>query len=475
MRLEPQPILTADEMRALEATCIEAGTSELELMERAGRAAARAIAAFGPPAPTLVLCGPGNNGGDGYVIARRLAKAGWPVRVAALAPPATATARQVAARWQGPVEHIGPDTPPAAVLVDALFGIGLTRGIGDPTMLAIHRLGQAARTRVAIDLPSGVATDDGALLSMPVAADLCVTFGAPKPAHFLQPGAGYAGRIVIAGIGLEPAASELSLVGPPLLARVDPAAHKYQRGHVLVVGGPAHATGAARLAALAASRAGAGYVTLLSPPEALSANAAHLTATVLREAGSPTAIAKALEDPRADAAVIGPALGTTDGRDKVLAVLRAGKPTVLDADVFSLFAGDPAALAAAIVGPVVLTPHEGEFVRLFGELPGSKVDRARTAADKVGAVVLLKGADTVIAAPGGRAAINAHTSPALATAGSGDVLCGIVAAMLARGLDPFDAACAGAWLHGDAGRRGGVGLTAEDLPGLLPRALAALA
>jgi hydroxyethylthiazole kinase-like uncharacterized protein yjeF len=476
MRLEPQPILTAAEMRALEAACIEAGTSELELMERAGRAAARAIAAFGAPAPTLVLCGPGNNGGDGYVIARRLAKAGWPVRIAALAPPATATAKQAAARWSGPVEHIGPGTSPASVLVDALFGIGLTRGIGDPTMLAIHRLAQAARTRVAIDLPSGVATDDGALLSMPFAADLCVTFGAAKPAHFLHPGAGYAGRLVVAGIGLEPAASQLSLIEPPHFARVDPAAHKYQRGHVLVVGGPAHATGAARLAALAALRAGAGYVTLLSPPDALAANAAHLTGVVLRETGSPTAIAEALEEPRADAAVIGPALGTSGGRDKVLAVLGAGKPAVLDADVFTLFAGDPAALATAIdAGPVVLTPHEGEFVRLFGGLPGSKVDRTRAAADKVGAVVLLKGADTVVAAPGGRAAISARTSPALATAGSGDVLAGIIAAMLARGLDPLDAACAGAWLHGDAGRRGGVGLTAEDLPRLLPQVLAALA
>jgi hydroxyethylthiazole kinase-like uncharacterized protein yjeF len=474
MRANAPAILTAAEMRSLEAACVANGTSELELMERAGDAAARAIATFSAPAPVLVLCGPGNNGGDGYVIARRLTEMGWPVRLAALAPPTAATAREAAARWSGPVEPLGDETAPAAVLVDALFGIGLTRGVGDAATRAVQRLATAARTRVAIDLPSGVATDDGALLSKPVTADLCVTFGAPKPAHFLYPAAAHAGRLVVADIGLDPAASNLSVVTPPSLAPGDPTAHKYQRGHVLVVGGPANATGAARLAAMGARRAGAGYVTLLSPMAALAANAAHLTGIVLREADSPAAIARALDD-RADAVVIGPALGTIGGRDKVLAVLGTRKPVVLDADVFTLFAGDAAALAGAIAGPAVLTPHEGEFVRLFGELPGSKIDRARAAAERAGAVVLLKGPDTVVAAPDGRTAINAHTSPALATAGTGDVLAGIIAAMLARGLDPLEAACAATWLHGDAARRAGPGLVAEDLPERLPEVLAALA
>lgn len=468
-------ILTADEMRSLEASAIAAGTSELELMERAGAAAARAIVAFAAPAPALILCGPGNNGGDGYVIARLLAEAGWPVRLAALAPPTAETARQAAARWRGPVERLGGETAPATILIDALFGIGLTRGVEDPTLSSAHRLAQAARTRVAIDLPSGVSTDDGALLSMPVAADFCITFGAPKPAHFLGPAARFAGRLVVADIGLEAAGGLLSVVTPPRLA-ADPAAHKYQRGHVLVVAGPASGAGAPRLAAEGARRAGAGYVTLLSPRDAMAAHASHLTGVVLREADGTAALVRAVGDRRADAVVVGPALGFASGRDRAVGVLGTHKPAVLDADVFTLFAGDVAALAAAIDGgPVVLTPHEGEFVRLFGELPGSKVDRARAAAAEVGAVVLLKGPDTVIAAPDGRAAINAHASPALATAGSGDVLSGVIAAMLARGLDPFAAACAGAWLHGDAGRRGRAGLIAEELPALVADALAALA
>jgi len=465
-------VLTAAETRALEARAFAAGTSEIDLMERAGEAAARAVAAFTAPAPTLVLCGPGNNGGDGYVVARRLAEADWPVRVAALAPPGSATAREAAARWTGPVERIGGETAPAAIVVDALFGIGLTRPIDNATMSAVHRLARAARARIGIDLPSGTATDDGALLTPPVRCDLTVAFAALKPAHLLQPAAAYAGRTVLADIGLDRAESRLTALGQPKLGGLDPATHKYRRGHVLVTGGPAHATGAARLAAAAAFRAGAGYVTLLSPTDALRSNAAHLTAVVLRPADGSAAVAAAFEAPNAHAMVVGPALGVEP--ETIRAVLDVGKPVVLDADVFTAFATEPEALFAAIRGPAVLTPHEGEFVRLFGVVPGSKVDRARAAAARAGAVVLLKGADTVVASPDGRAAINAHASPYLATAGSGDVLAGIVGAMLARGLDPFDAACAAAWLHGDAGRRGGPGLTAEDLPGLLPRVMADL-
>lgn len=470
-----QPIVTAAGMRALEAAAIAAGTSEFDLMRRAGSAAARAIAAFASPADALVLCGPGNNGGDGFVIAAELAARGWSVRVAILGPSTTETARRAAAGWDGGVETLGEETRPATLLVDALFGIGLTRPLAPPVAEALLRLAAAAATRVTIDLPSGASTDDGALLSALPDFDLCVSFGAAKPAHFLQPAASHVGRLVIADIGLAPDRAQLGWVGRPRPSPAAPAAHKYQRGHVLVVGGPAQATGAARLAALGALRAGAGYVTLLSPVEALAANEAHLTGIVLAEAGTPATVARALADPRAHALVIGPALGRRGGRDKVLAALSAKKPVVLDADVFSLFEGDAAALAAIIEGPAVLTPHEGEITRLFGAMPGSKIERARAAAVRVGAVVLLKGADTVIAAPDGRAAINAHASPYLATAGSGDVLAGIIGAMLARGLDPFEAASVASWLHGEAGRRGGPGLIAEDLPGLLPAVLADLA
>jgi hydroxyethylthiazole kinase-like uncharacterized protein yjeF len=475
--IEPvfQPIVTAAEMRALEAAAIGDGTTEIELMQRAGSAAARAIAAFESPVETLVLCGPGNNGGDGYVIASELRAMGWPVRVVALAPPGAEAARWAAATWAGGVEPLAAETPGAPLLVDALFGIGLTRALAPDIAAALSRLAAAAATCVAIDLPSGAATDDGAALSPLPDCDLCISFGAAKPAHFLQPAAAHRGRLVVADIGLAPARTPLALVVAPRPAPAAAAAHKYQRGHVLVVGGPAHATGAARLAAAGAQRAGAGYVSLLSPSDALAANAAQLTGVVLVEADTPAAIARAFGERRAHALVVGPALGRAHGRDKVLAALSVGKPVVLDADVFGLFEGDAAALAQVIGGPAVLTPHEGEFVRLFGTLPGSKVDRVRAAARRVGGVVLLKGPDTVIAAPDGRAAINAHASPHLATAGSGDVLAGVIGALLARGLDSYDAACVAAWLHGDAGRRGGPGLIAEDLPGLVGQALAALA
>lgn len=474
--IEPafQPIVTAAEMRALEAAAIASGTREVELMRRAGAAAARAIAAFASPVDALVLCGPGNNGGDGYVIAAELQTLGWPVRVAALAEPTTETARWAASEWPGEVEPLGVHTPAATLIVDALFGIGLTRALAPPVSAALTRLAAAAATRVAIDLPSGAATDDGAALSPLADNDLCVSFGAAKPAHFLHPAAACRGRLVIAEIGLAPAHAPLSLVARPRLVAGAPGAHKYQRGHVLVVGGPAPATGAARLAALGAQRTGAGYVTLLSPTDALAANAAHLTGVVLTEADGPSAIARAFGEPRAHALVIGPALGRASGRDKVLAALSSGKPVVLDADVFSLFEHDAAALARVIAGPAILTPHEGEFLRLFGALPGSKVDRVRAAARQIGGVVLLKGPDTVIAAPDGRTAINAHASPHLATAGSGDVLAGVIGALLAQGLEPFAAACVAAWLHGDAGRRGGAGLIAEDLPALVGQALADL-
>lgn len=475
--IEPafQPIVNAAEMRALEAAAIAGGTREVELMRRAGAAAARAIAAFASPVDTLVLCGPGNNGGDGYVIAKELADIGWAVRVASLADPATDAARWAATGWTGAVEPLAAQTPGATLIVDALFGTGLTRALAPAVAATLARLAAAAATRVAIDLPSGASTDDGAALSPLADYDLCISFGAAKPAHFLLPASACRGRLVVAAIGLPPSQPQLNLLARPRLTASAPGAHKYQRGHVLVVGGPAPATGAARLAALGAQRAGAGYVTLLSPTDALATNAAHLTGVVLADADGPAAIARAFDEPRAHALVIGPALGRASGRDKVLAALSAGKPVVLDADVFSLFEGDSAALARAIVGPAVLTPHEGEFGRLFGALRGSKVERARDAARRMGAVVLLKGADTVIAAPDGRAAINAHASPHLATAGSGDVLAGVIGALLARGLEPFAAACVAAWLHGDAGRRGGAGLIAEDLPALVGQALADLA
>lgn len=458
------PIVTAREMRDLEARVIAAGTPATALMESAGVAAANAIAAFVGGLPTLVLCGPGNNGGDGYVVARALRQCGWAVRVAALSVPATAEAKAAAALWDGPVEPLAMSTGPAPLLVDALFGTGITRGLSDDVTAILSQLSAAARVVAAIDLPSGVSTDDGQCLSPPMRADLTVTFGALKPAHLLSPAAGYAGRTVVAEIGLVPDRSDSFAIGRPYIAPPATNAHKFSRGHVLIAGGPKASAGAARLSALAAQRAGAGYVTLLSPLDAIDANAANLTSVVL-SSGDLNEVAR---EPRVSAVAIGPGLGLDLGRAPVLAVLAATKPTVLDADVFTLFAGDPGALAAAIHAPAVLTPHEGEFRRLFGDLPGSKLDRVRVAARLVGAVVLLKGPDTVIADPDGRAGICAHGTADLATAGSGDVLTGIIAALLARGLDAFNAACAGAWIHAEAGRGAGPGLIAEDLIAALP-------
>lgn len=459
--------MTAAETRACEGAAMAAGASGFALMQAAGDAAARAIRAFAAPMPVLVLCGPGNNGGDGYVIAALLRDAGWPVRVAALAPPGPVEARQAAALWGGPVEALA-DAGPAPLLVDALFGIGLARPLDAAVSSQLSRLATAARVRVAIDLPSGASTDDGALLSAAPAFDLTVTFGALKPAHLLQPAAGRCGRVVVAEIGLAPSRPTLFATARPRLAAPATDAHKFQRGHVLVVGGPVRSTGAARLAARAAQHAGAGYVTLACPPGALPTYAAQLDETVLKPAATADELGALSADARVSAAVIGPGLARADGREAIEAVLAAGRPTVLDADAFTAFAGDPDGLSVLIRGPAVLTPHEGEFARLFGDLPGGRIERVRAAAARVGAVVLLKGPATVIAAPDGRAAINVHATPWLATAGSGDVLAGILAARLAAGVAPFEAAAEAAWLHGDAGRRAGPGLVASDLIAALP-------
>ncbi len=454
-------------MRAAEAALFARGTNPLELMERAGAAAARAIIAFTAPRDVLVLCGTGNNGGDGYVVARHLAAAGVAVRVAASGPPTTGNARTMAARWTGPVASLDAAAP-AAVLVDALFGIGLSRPIEPATMARCERLGAAAHAVVALDLPSGLNADDGTGTAL--AANLTVAFGALKPVHLLA--AGRCGRIVVADLGIDLGAARLWATASPPSFEPAVNGHKYTRGAVLTLGGPAGQGGAARLVARAALRAGAGLSMVACPSGALAENAARLDAVMVRAADDAAAVAALLARQRFASIAAGSGLG--HDRDRLDAVLASRLPAVLDADVFTIFAGDPGALAAALTGPAVLTPHEGEFVRLFGDLPGTRLDRARAAAGRIGAVVLLKGAATVIAAPDGCAAINAHATPWLATAGSGDLLTGIVAACLAQGYDAFDAACVGAWLHGDAGRRLGPGLIADDLPEALSAVLAAL-
>lgn len=452
-----RPILTADGMRAAEAATIDAGTPVEELMERAGIAAAAAIGHFAGSQPALVLCGPGNNGGDGYVVARVLAERGFDVRVAALAEPKTPAARQARARWAGAVEPL-ESVAPAPLLVDALFGTGLTRGLDEAISGVLMRLAGEAYTRVAVDLPSGAATDDGRLLSAVPGFDLTVTFATLKPSHLLQPAARYMGRLVVADIGIE-ADSDLTEIGRPRLTGPGPDDHKYSRGYVAVLAGDM--PGAAALTASAALRAGAGYVRL---------GADALLANVPKAVVQGGELGALLEDKRIGALAIGPGLGRGEASERrLLEVMGCEHPLVLDADALILLSGRLPLLEGC---DAILTPHAGEFERLFGASDASKVERTRQAAAQARAVVVFKGADTVVAAPDGRAAIASEATPWLASAGTGDVLTGIIATMRARGLPAYEAACAGVWLHGQAAQAAGAGLIADDLIEALPTVLA---
>jgi len=453
-----RPILSAADMRAAEQTAIDAGTSVETLMERAGAAIAEAAWRIAGPAGTLILCGPGNNGGDGYVAARLLAARNVPVRIAASAPAKADAARHAAGRWDGPVEALA-DAKPAALVIDALFGTGLTRGLDDKTADALERLCGRAHRRLAVDLPSGVATDDGAVLSPVPRFDITIALGALKPAHRLLPAAGLCGQLVVADIGLRPIADpRIVEIARPLLVGPPHDANKYTRGKLVVLAGAM--PGASLLAATAGQRAGAGYVQLLGadnhePPHAL-----------VRSAWSDRAIG----DPRIGAIVAGPGLGTDRvARARLDAALATGKPLVLDADALTLIGR---ARHARLAGHL-LTPHWGEFVRLFGDSGKDRLSQARDAAAASGAIVLLKGADSIVAHPDGRAAIAPLASSWLASAGTGDVLAGIAGALLAGGRAPFAAAQAAIWLHGEAARRAGPVLIADDLIAHLPQAIEA--
>jgi hydroxyethylthiazole kinase-like uncharacterized protein yjeF len=450
-------VLTAAEMRAAEAAAIAGGTDVAVLMDRAGTAAAEAVWRFAAAMPALVLCGPGNNGGDGYVIARRLAERNIPVRVAALAEPSTGPARAARALWKGPVEALS-DAAAAPLLVDALFGTGLSRPLDPSAARKLARLAAEARLKVAIDLPSGAASDDGALLSPVPDFDLTITFAALKPSHLLQPAARRMGRLVVADIGVA-AASRLALIGPPRLPAPGPDDHKYSRGYLLVIGGAM--PGAAALAAAAAARSGAGYVALVGDGGSVPNAVVRRPAAQLHEA---------LADPRIGAVLVGPGLGRdAAGWDKLDLAMRSGHPVVLDGDALWLLGerGRPWNRRA----PTLSTPHAGEFAKAYGD-GGSKVEAARSAAARTGETIVYKGPDTVVAAPGGEAALSSGAPAWLASAGTGDVLAGIVAAQCAHGLPAFEAACAGVWLHTRAAALAGPGLVADDLPVHLPAALA---
>jgi NAD(P)H-hydrate epimerase len=478
-------LLSPAEMAEADRLTIAGGLPGIALMENAGRAVADAIARRWTNRPLTVLCGPGNNGGDGFVAARILAERGWSVRLALLGERAAlkGDAAIAAARWAAPAEALAPEClAGAGLVIDALFGAGLAREIEGVAYAVIAALAERAIPVVAVDVPSGVDGGTGSVRGIAPHAALTVTFFRRKPGHLLLPGREHCGETLTAPIGI--AQAVLEEVAPRAAANrpewwqaafpwPDVTGHKYSRGHALIAGG-AVMTGAARLAARAAARLGAGLVTVAAPPVAFPIYAAALAGVIVQPAAGAAAFRALLTDSRRNAALIGPGAGLdSETRQKTLAILAAGKRAVLDADALSVFADDPSVLYAAIESDCVLTPHEGEFTRLFNAA-GGKLDRAVAAARTSGAVVVLKGSDTVIAAPDGRAAINEGAPPDLATAGSGDVLAGMVLALLAQGMPVFEAASAAVWLHGDAARRFGPGLVAEDLIETLPAALAAL-
>ena len=483
-------LLTPEEMATADRLSIAGGVEGYRLMQSAGAAVADAARDMAEDGEILVLAGPGNNGGDGFVAASLLRRHGRAVRVAMLGErnALKGDAALAARDYDGPFETLGSGTDLSAeLIIDALLGAGLARPLDGAAKATVEAVNAAGRPVLAVDLPSGVDGRSGAVRGAAITAERTVTFFRLKPGHLLLPGRLRCGVTEVAQIGIPD--TVLATIRPttfhnlPTLWRAaipSPRAdgHKYSRGHVVAVSGPMSATGAARLAASAALRSGAGAVTVASPSDALAVNAAHLTAVMVREIAAPEALAALLSLRSPTSVVIGPGNGVGAGtRANALAALGTEAACVLDADALTSFADAPKTLFKAIAGrtgPVVLTPHLGEFRQLFRDGQGSKLDLARAAARDSGAVVVLKGADTVIAAPGGEAAINSNAAPDLATAGSGDVLGGIIAGLLAQGVSGFKAACAGVWMHGEAGRICGRGLIAEDLPAALPAVLTEL-
>jgi len=475
-------LLTPAQMGKADRAAEAAGIRGPDMMEAAGGAVAVAIGARWPMRPVTVLCGPGNNGGDGFVVARHLNEAGWPVTVALLGArdKLSGDAAHAASLWKGDLAPFTPDClDGAGVIVDAIFGAGLARHLAGPAVILVEAMKSRRIPICAVDVPSGLDGASGLVRGAAAPADLTVTFFRKKPAHLLYPGRGLCGDIVVADIGtpvsvLEAICPTTWENGPGLWLDgypwPEPESYKYKRGEVLVLGGEG-ITGASRMTTLAASRAGAGMVTLAAPEPVWSIYATSLINAIVHSFQGASGWKALLADKRRNVIAIGPGAGVgAPTREYVVAALATKRATVLDADALTSFAEAPEDLFSAIDGPCVMTPHAGEFMRLF-HVEGDKLARARAAAKQCGAVVLLKGPDTVIAAPDGRAIINSNAPAQLATGGTGDVLTGFIAALLAQGMAPFEAAAAGAWLHGAAAAEFGLGLVAQDLPDALPRVL----
>ncbi len=483
-----QFILTCDEVRAAEQLAVKSGMSLWELMRRAGQACADVLHAEFPGGRVVVLAGPGNNGGDAFVAAQRLLDLRRSVSLYEFGAGAARTAEgaEASSQWTGarsPLEdlRLSPDD----VVLDGLFGAGLSRPLSGEAAFLAEQVNASGAKVVAIDVPSGVNGDAGALPGAAIRADVTVTFCVKKPAHVLQPAASLCGEIVVAQIGFGPfvpgaGGDRLHENNPQLWSAAlrwpEPGGHKHTRGRLGVVTGPLNSTGAARLAAQAGLRIGAGTVRMFCPPSALIVVAPSVTLPLVSSFADVAELLSLSEE--VQAVVIGPAAGVTAAtRENIEALAKAGRTLVLDADAFTVFKGEAETLGRVFQAPAVLTPHTGEFDRLFPGLlkaAPNKIEAARSAAQQVGAVMVLKGSDTVIAAPDGRAVVNTHSTPFLATAGTGDVLAGVIGGLLAQGLEAFDAACAGVWMHGDAGRRAGPGMVADDLDATLKQSVQAL-
>jgi ADP-dependent NAD(P)H-hydrate dehydratase / NAD(P)H-hydrate epimerase len=490
-------LLNTAEMVRADRLAIDGGVPGIDLMERAGRAVADAVSVRHPAGiRVVVVAGPGNNGGDGFVAARLLRDRGYRVQVLLVgeAERLKGDAALAAKRWSGAVAPADPrGLDGANVVIDALFGAGLDRPVEGQPRAMIERMNDQPAPVLAVDLPSGINGTSGAVMGAAVNAARTVTFFRKKPGHLLLPGRLHCGAISVADIGIPDAV--LAQILPKTFENV-PAlwrgqfpvphreGHKYERGHAVTVSGPLWSTGAARLAARGALRAGAGLVTIASPREAIAVNAAACLAVMVRPVDGASELAAFLADRRLNAVAIGPGIGVGEATCAlVLAALSGERAVVLDADALTSFTGAPQRLAEALKARIgratILTPHEGEFARYFGALDGrtkagSKLERARLAATLTGAVVLIKGADSVVAAADGRACIAANAPPYLATAGAGDVLTGMMAGLLAQGMPAFAAASAAVWLHGEAASAVGPGLISEDLPEALPQVCRAL-
>ena len=491
MMFEPIELLTTEEMAEADRAAVRAGVSSLELMETAGCAVADAATAMLADAVgdrVIILCGPGNNGGDGFVAARLLKQRGFRVDVSLLGDVAglKGDAKHMAEKWGGDLKQTEASTLASYdLIVDALFGAGLSRPLEGQAAEWVAAANAASSPVLAVDVPSGVDGSTGRTAGPVMTADRTVTFFRLKPGHLLFPGRALCGATELADIGIPDVV--LGAINPRtfhntpgLWCRQWPVpksdGHKYSRGHAVVVSGPMLSTGAARLGARGALRIGAGLVTVASPADAVLVNAAHLTAIMNVKLSGRRDVAQLLEDKRLNAVLIGPGAGVVDEtKRRVLDVLASGAATVLDADALTVFEGKGVDLFTAVrKAPdraVVLTPHEGEFARLFGRDDRPRIERVRAASQRSGAVIILKGPDTVIAGPDGRVAINSNAPPWLATAGSGDVLAGLVTGLLAQGMPAWESACAAVWMHGACASRFGPGLIAEDIPDLVPRAL----